>query len=1025
MIKHKHKQLFLLLIFTLTLVMLLFPLNVKGITDIDYTINQELLYDDSTFNYNNTFNLENKTHFTQIYNATYSFTGETGLTGTSISYVDSDNDNHAFINSEINEHKEVLSFFDDGPANIFENDFSIIQKSGSIEFWWSSNDVSVNNMRFYIKEGASIIYFLRFVGGFIQSSDGVIALTTTQDNQWYHIRLDFFIDNTVDIYINTVLKLENEPFDLNPTIGIDIVRVRMFGGNDTTFSYFDAIGYSWDTLNPVSFDLISEVDNIADIAFDDTFFWIIDFDSQVFKYDSNWNYQGITYDWSAQDSESVGITFDGTFFWMCGLDTDTLYKYNLAGVYQNEFWQTNPPDELRPIDFKTPFYWLITSNDSINKYNSDLDFIFSLDVQSIMDTPYGVCSDGSNLWLMTEGASATMYKFDFEGNYLNINHDFGFLSTFGIHGIIFNDDSFWLSDADDAEVHQIVFKDIYYEIGNNLIPEVEINTSLLQISAYELAFTEIDNIHNIGNNNPENWTFDETGGGAVQVDYDWTSAVVYPSTTFFRDRTVSFVISNGDFALMNRPSLNIQANNFMNITFGVNITALWDAGNNEFHIEFYEGDDSSILTHLRFIRNFGSGLTLSYWNDGLITLTTDLEFNKYYDFNVLLNFEIGINIIRIIENGVYFDDFIIPFSDTSTGNKSLGNIEVKGGSDAGDFGNTLYLDYIGIFNNGTTQVLKDDSYGYVEIKLNDEWNFKHHNLLFFRGIGNIQIYDFQPVNNLDYVPAFATSHILDSFRQHNNTIITNNLYNVSQTITTYNQLIIYTTQNISYNYVSVEGVSITHLTSKHWLEFSYSNVNINESYFYATDSNRLNFKLNVDNTLLESIEARFNINDFSTNGYTTSFKSDIEGQAFGFFRLNFTDTSNIIPFPLAETTTRFIPTQNQTIKDVIILITDRNINTVSGLTSGFISNIKFIVSADIGLTILTTALIFMIIPLIMILVPSISISQVYGKMLLIPLFILMSIICVSTGLIPIWLFFIIIFSNVMFILKAKEIEGLD
>ena len=124
-------------------------------------------------------------------------------------------------------------------------------------------------------------------------------------------------------------------------------------------------------------------------------------------------------------------------------------------------------------------------------------------------------------------------------------------------------------------------------------------------------------------------------------------------------------------------------------------------------------------------------------------------------------------------------------------------------------------------------------------------------------------------------------------------------------------------------------------------------------------------------------------------------------------------------------TVRFIPTQNRTIREIIILVSDRDTDSISGITTGYITFVDYSITADIGTSIIISALIMMIIPLIMILILSISISQAYGKMLLIPIFFLMSIICVASGLIPLWLFFIIGFSSTTFVLKAKETEGVN
>lgn len=554
-----------------------------------------------------------------------------------------------------------------------------------------------------------------------------------------------------------------------------------------------------------------------------------------------------------------------------------------------------------------------------------------------------------------------------------------------------------------------------YTISDNIFPNVETDTSLRQINAYEFVFNGVDDPYSVGalghGVNIETW---ETSGIYCEIAYDYNSAVFYPFLTVYRDRLLRFNIVGATSSYFFKDDLGLN-NIFNNITTNFNISSYVNNGG-EYVYEIY--DTSGLTLDLRIYKS-GGIIRLDYHDGGSLNLLYNgINLNTIYDLNICINFEIDIAFILLYENGIVLDYFNIPLQNTLE--TEIDEIIIGA---IGNGGNTIIvdLDYVGLFRNGTTFIELDSTYGYTETKIPSAWNLKHQNLFTFRGLGNLQIYEFR--GSLDYFPGSdpANIRVIDNFRIHSNTSIFINVYDIFHSITSYNSLVIYTKQNISFDYIHIEGVSLDEGINKYWLIQSYSGINSNESYFYVNDSNRLQFNHIANDTNLEYIQAEFNIPDISSTDKAIKFKSNIDNNAFGFFRVKFLDISNFIPIPIFDSITRVFISQNKTISSFIILITDDDDDTIVGLTEGYVSEIELLFISGIGVSITTSNLLTIIIPLIIIFIPTFLLSDRVGKNMIVPLMMLMSLICVATEIIPIWLFFVIIFPSSLFLfLKRKE-----
>ncbi|KKM04023.1 hypothetical protein LCGC14_1768510, partial [marine sediment metagenome] len=182
------------------------------------------------------------------YNSTYSFEDEDiGTSGTDIDFVDSTMlyDGACEIVSDWQGHKKVLRLQDD--VTVAEDPqiyHSITQAtSGTHEFWIGTTDVTKSYKFSYEEIGGNNIIAL-----LIQSSklywidDGdvwnIIVIPMLNDIL-YHIKVVWRVDNTMDLYVNGDLLVDNQPTNNNMVGGIERLYIRA-QGDSTEYLYLDA-----------------------------------------------------------------------------------------------------------------------------------------------------------------------------------------------------------------------------------------------------------------------------------------------------------------------------------------------------------------------------------------------------------------------------------------------------------------------------------------------------------------------------------------------------------------------------------------------------------------------------------------------------------------------------------------------------------------------------------------------------------------------------------------------------------------
>lgn len=564
----------------------------------------------------------------------------------------------------------------------------------------------------------------------------------------------------------------------------------------------------------------------------------------------------------------------------------------------------------------------------------------------------------------------------------------------------------------------------YYE-NRNLIPVIYKDTSILEPDKDTFTFLNSNVFYPNGYNNASSWTdIEQIGSNDVKIGIpnqpEQTTQRCYK---IVKEGSTS---NNNPIGITKEFITPIETSNIVNVSISFEIDDLGTI-NDSFNINIYSNSFELIIDVI-IDYSGGLGQGIRYFNGSeYVPLFLALEKEKTIDLNFYIDYNTNITLLDIFSSEVVNEKHIFPLlttSDIGIGNITLINKFLSEYT----FTSTLeiWIYSVGVYHNGISD---SNEFCYVTTAITgfSEWIYNQHNIFQINGNGVFEINattGFVSAYNQGYFPSFQMYDIKEKYN-HTNILNTTNLYfNQDNGSIASPFLVFYIYSNFSIDSIEIKGVSLNYI-NKYWLEFSFSNININDNYFYVDNSNNLRFNLLINDTNLEFIQASFNIVDISTNNYYNSFKGNINGNAIGNFRIVYQNTTDIIEIPHYTKSINTFISQNEIIDKFVVIISDNNDNSKSGFTtSGFISNIRLRFASNIDISITTFNLINLIIPLIIILIPTIAISSNYGKNLIIPLFVLMSIICVITNIIPIWLFFIIMISILTFIFLRKQ-EGVS
>lgn len=956
---------------------LLFPTNlVKGATDIAYTFNDNVLIDSAITDFDSTFNVKNSSYYTEHYNATYSFENEIdGTFGTNIDFVDyTDNPNELSIISNFQNHDKVLKNNPLGAFNVFDNYYNDVM-NGVVEFWYATNDSS-ERVNIQLLDNTGVIIYLRMEGNDLKYYDGAVRTGTgftIENNQWYHIKVELYNNNTWDYWINAIQYANGVDTRTNLVNGLDTFRVVSYIHTD----YFDAIGYSWQidygNINyTYSFNELTSGNEFSATGIYSNWIYSNPANTDIYVRDSTPIDQEFLRfrDDSGAGFPSLRIPFTATTinafsYYLRFSDVSQIYEWYIQDDANDRISMRVDSGNLRIYDGVVDTIIMAVSNNVW--YNISVSFDCATDTNQVF-----VDSNLKGTYDFLD-PSATLNYFEFRTNLFDTGITMDFDSITNLDYIRLN-----------------------YPVGLNLLPYIN-STDFKEVDKYEFALANVNVLNAIASSNPSGWTDVEGGNGITSILAGFQT----------NDREVGFIVNdNGDYAGLRKAGLGITGN-FINVSFGYTIIS--SSGIDQNLLFVLESSDTTEITGLAI--DF-DGYNLTYWTGStFLELRSDLGLNEYYEFNLLLNYELDLVFLDYYVDGIYIESY--NYAMTTTGKSGLNEIEFIVYSFTNGHASVSALDYCGVYSNGISQ---SSEYAFTVYNIGQTWNTQINNLLYLKANGTFHIGIVQG----SYTVGMSMT-TFRSLRNYYNDLTVVNGYD-SDTSTN-NATFIFTLQNHYFNISTfkIDGVLLKEGVNEYSLEFEHSGVNIDESYFYVDTSNRLQFRHIADDTNLEYIQATFDINDVNSTDYAFSFRSNMDNNAYGYVRINYTDTSNLIQIPYILTTTRFLLYQERTVRDIIILITDKDNNVITGLTSGYIYNIELIDVISIDVSIITQSLLNMIIPLIIILTPTLLFSQKFGKQVIIPLFILFSLVLTITGLIPYWLFFIIIFpSIIMVFFKSKK-----
>ena len=1007
--------------------------NVNAISEYDltYTFENDVLFEQDDTEFYTDFNTRQYETWEHdgIFNATYSFDEQPiGTNGSNINFIDDDSsgsNSGASIISSLNGHKNVLQLFDKDASEQFNitHNFDKVQINGIIEFWCAMTKTgAVQVLVEFIQGSTKIIEFL------FQSDD--LYYDSTGVGGWVFIKQDFILlgvfnhykiildddANSFDIYINNILEGNDLSYGNPSTIGIDKFRMWSYISNPELSFYIDAFGIVDSIYIGEHFDVGAQDNSPRGITWDGESFWVIgSINKYVYKYYVNGTYTGFNFDVSSQDTIPRGITWDGESFWVVGISNKYVYKYYANGTYTGISFDVGAQDDNpEGIIWDSEYFWLIGDfNKEVYKYHANGSYSgASFYVGTQDNSPKGITWDGESFWI-TGITNDKVYKYYANGTYTGFSFDVGIQDNIPI-GITWNNTHFFILGAENNEIYSyklIYYKD--YEIGDNLYDTLYLDNFGTEVDKWEFTFKELFERFDDGDDNPNGWTDLEDGGDDVNCKRYWDE------NYNMYNGIVELYANSGEQLGLYKDNLGYSEDIELNVSFGFEIKYIYSILNNDVYLEVYSSDNTEIV-RIR-INNDGS---LKYWVSGTTytQLTTGFVIDTNYDINLEINYISDKCTLRYTTDGVFTNSFEFPL--TATGKTGLKQVRFRICADT-DYVRT-YLDYIGIYVNNRS-ITTD--YAYVGLHVSDHsyWKFEEFNILSIDVIGNgISIY----VENAYYVSQMAPTKLptLISSAYDYTELKIYNIYDfLFDDYWGYDYIwggVLWFLFNDTFEFkeILIEGVKMVEGENEYPLEFTHSGVNVIDNYFYVLE-NKLYFTQTSDDNDIEYIQATFNIENVLTENYSISFNSILTGNAYSHLRIFYTDTtSTLLSLKTYTAGPNTILPQNKIIYSFIILITDNDNDDIEGTTTGYIISIKLIHLTDVSINIITVALLSIMIPLLILIIPTFLIYLRLGRSAIIPTFVLMAFICFITNLIPLWLFFIIIFSCGAFMITKKIIS---
>lgn len=983
----KRHRLSLFLISLLIITSVIGLLSVKGLaqTDLNYTFQNDNLYQSDDPLFNQTFNIKDSEYSNGTYPATYSFTDD--VSGSEPDdWIITLTDGSVEVIASLDGHEKVVNLSRVPASNVEMRQLFVAgdQIAGTVEWFWRTTDVTKNSLFYYFHDSDAPISILisdskfKYYDGAVLTDSGISVIA----DKWYHSRVDFDCNTDLfDFYINGLVAVAGASFRF---VADHLEGLFFLISNGATYeSYLDAIGYSWDH-NYYNFD-----------------------DDIIGSEPEGWE------SYNVLDCTSNIIA-------SLGGKTNVLDLYDASGATRARIKKNLTQEIDQTIQFSMAKNDTTSDTTGIILFYEDDDLIFTLSANE--DDFFGGISSKTNFIIVDTFFDVRVMLNDGSNTFdvfINDVLEFNDESYDNPTTISINQIHFWTGVPAD-ENYCIYIDDVwissesFYKIGDNLFPEIYLNETYSEVERWDFSFQGLNTLYEIGDDDPAGWIDIEVGGDVTNINTD-------PSNT---GNMLVDLLSDGDVEVTTGLEKEFDiTEGILNFTWEFNVS---DRSNNlcNFNVSLDYADNSLIADiGIYFEGGGGVGGYLYYFDGVEYTKLADgvvnpIKVDERYTFNLYLDSWI---ILTYYENDVLVDSF--SFDKLRGDQKGLSKVNFTVYTEAdppNDF--LIKLDSVSIYSNSIS--LSDDL-GYMLIELasgiGDYWDFPEHNLLRINASTNMYI-GAGVYNDWDAgVSVFESIRTLFQYYYGITTInLINKEYEIEwgQGVILDPMLIFFITGRFNISTISIDGVKLTEGSNEYPLLFTSNGVDVNESYFYVDSSNRLRGQCFYNDSDLEFIQANFDINNVLNENRSLIFRSQFSGQ-FGFFSLGYIDaTSTSISLPIRERGHNILIPQAKTIGDFVFLITDDD-NLEAGYGSGLISDIELIWNPSISISIITISLIMIIIPIIIIIVPTLLLYSRFGKSVIMPVFIFMSVICFVGGLIPAWLFFILMVGAGGFLVLKK------
>ena len=516
------------------------------------------------------------------------------------------------------------------------------------------------------------------------------------------------------------------------------------------------------------------------------------------------------------------------------------------------------------------------------------------------------------------------------------------------------------------------------------------------LSNYSIFENTIPNSYKTSEQEIDKWMFSINDSGIPYSNFDsnldgWTESDVSNQVYHYRINNLTYYqFYHSTIDVLTIEKTFSYENGIIDIIIENDLMVLTTDGFIRFMIYSY---DTTLITSIIFVKDGsdykvlqydGSSSILLYETNESVLASSNKIFNIHIN-NMFCKFDFIAPEYSINESFIFLK---IAFKE------GLSKIIIR--SDIDITIQKFRIDNIGVYINGNS-IVDDFAYQDIEGNENTELNLKSNSRLVIIGNGTFGL-NINTSNGL---------YGLIEVQEFNNISTSFSLENIHDTDTSHTPPLIRIFFNSTYtiHYIYFEQLRLTEGINKYYMDFSYENINITDNYFYVY-GNRLYFSHTAnENDTLEYIQAKFNVIDYPNINKSVSFSSYFYGISKSYFIINYLSlTSSYFEFKLGNDNINVLLPQQQITKNFVILITDNDNNDYYGNSEGYISGITIRYHLDIELTLLTLDLISIIIPIILIFIPTIALYTVYGKKIIIPMLILMTIICYFGNLLPDWLF---------------------